>query len=106
MITGETILTSRFQIINTIAAGKTTLCLPPQSAAAKFTITANVTDELATCHPWALAIQGGTPPYKVVLASLDSSAVTNVTLPAEDNLYTYINRANPGGALLGTLQRT
>lgn len=88
---------------NVKPAGENTRCLPSQSTpTGHLTVTANGTDPLTTCNPWTLLIHGGTSPYTVVLASLDSPAVTNVTLPEGDNMYTYINRANPGGTLLGT----
>jgi hypothetical protein len=98
------VCSSEHQVANVIIAGQTTKCLTAQSTFPEFTVTANTTDQLPTCDPWALTIQGGTSPYKVVLTSLDSPAVTNVTMPTGDNLYKYINRANPGGTLLGSHQ--
>ncbi|KAJ7143982.1 hypothetical protein C8R44DRAFT_564898, partial [Mycena epipterygia] len=61
----------------------------------EFTISANVTDTLNTCQPWGLTISGGTPPYNLTLAVLNAPDVTNVTLGANDSVYTYINRAEP-----------
>jgi len=66
-----------------------------------FTVTANETSDLRTCHPWKLTAKGGVPPYTITLAAPNSPAVTNVTLPYGDDTFTYINRASPGGELMG-----
>lgn len=79
-----------------------TACLPtpPNS---NLILTTNVTGTLQTCQPWGLTIAGGTPPYTVSLASLGSVTVTNATLSPDENLFTYINRANPNGQLLAAV---
>ncbi|KAJ7176970.1 hypothetical protein C8R46DRAFT_989148 [Mycena filopes] len=74
--------------IYNVTAGSSTQCLPPP-----FSITANVTDTLATCEPWGLSILGGTPPYRVTLAALNAPVVKNVTFGPNDSVLTYINRA-------------
>lgn len=61
----------------------------------------NVTGTLTTCEPWGLTIVGGTKPYTVVLAALDSPITTNVTMAAPDDVFTYPNRADPGGQIMG-----
>jgi hypothetical protein len=65
------------------------------------TIKPNVTMDLKTCDPWGLTITGGTPPYNVTILSVGATFVTNVTVPKGFDALTYINRANPNGAILG-----
>ncbi|KAG5635692.1 hypothetical protein H0H81_010395 [Sphagnurus paluster] len=84
---------------STVIAGQSSSCLP--SISNSFTITANTTEEIATCDTWQLVMRGGTPPFNVLLASPGASAVTNVTLDNGEDLYRYINRAAPMGTLLG-----
>lgn len=87
-----------------VAVGQTTQCLPSTtSTASDFTISANVTTgkDLSTCQPWGVSITGGIPPYVVTLPALNSPVVTNVTLEANEDHFTYINRADPGTQLLG-----
>ncbi|KAJ7143973.1 hypothetical protein C8R44DRAFT_558263, partial [Mycena epipterygia] len=78
-----------------VTQGATSDCISSAQAEPQFTISANVTDVLSTCQPWGLTIRGGTPPYNLTLAVLNASGVTNVTLGANDSVYTYINRAEP-----------
>lgn len=85
----------------TITAGQSTACILSSLDTSSFTVSANVTDTLTTCQPWGLRIKGGTPPYNLTLAALNSPLVTNVTLPNGDDAFTYINRADPNGQLLG-----
>ena len=85
------------------SAGTTTDCVIGQSNSPPFTVSANSTgaSSLTTCEPWGLTMHGGVPPYTVTLVQPDSPAFTNVTLSAEDNVFTYINRAGPSNQLIG-----
>lgn len=82
-------------------AGPTTNCVTKPVTAPEFKITSNVTGDLQTCQPWGFRIKGGVPPYTITLAAPNSPAVTNVTIPFGDDAFTYINRADPGGQLVG-----
>jgi len=84
-----------------VKAGKSTSCTAQPSGLPNFKFTANVTSEISTCDPLGLTISGGTSPYIVSLVPSNAPAVTNVTLPLADDSYTYINRASPGGELVG-----
>jgi len=66
-------------------------------------MTSNVTSELSTCEPLGIAIAGGTFPYTISLVAANAPSVTNETLKIGDNIYTYINRAAPGGQLLAAI---
>jgi hypothetical protein len=81
-------------------AGDKTSCVVDRSSSS-FTFTHNITGDLSTCDPVGLAITGGVSPYTVSLIAANSPAVTNVTMPEGDNVYTYISRAAPGGQLVG-----
>ncbi|KAJ7676627.1 hypothetical protein DFH06DRAFT_1034040 [Mycena polygramma] len=85
----------------TVIAGDTQ-CIPP-TPQSDFVVTANVTDELTTCQPWGLKIQGGLQPYNVTIAALNSTTVTNVTLGPTDSVFTYINRADPGSQMIASV---
>ncbi|KAJ7119480.1 hypothetical protein C8R44DRAFT_788157 [Mycena epipterygia] len=87
----------------TVVAGQTTQCVPPASTDPPFTVTANVTDTLNTCQPWGLTIVGGTPPYNVTLAALNSPIVTNVTMGPDDDAFTFIDRADPNTQLIAAI---
>ncbi|KAF5378157.1 hypothetical protein D9615_007611 [Tricholomella constricta] len=90
-------------LLYTVTAGESTECLPVNTAVL-FAMSSNATaGEISTCEPWGLLIKGGQSPYTVTLAALNSPSVTNVTMPAGDNLYTYINRASPNGSLLAAI---
>ncbi|KDQ50931.1 hypothetical protein JAAARDRAFT_141098, partial [Jaapia argillacea MUCL 33604] len=86
--------------IRTVAPGSSSTCQMP-TPDPSFVMTANVTGTLQTCQPWGLSIQGGTPPYGVTVARLNTSVVTNMTVPLGDDIVTYINRAEPLGVILG-----
>ncbi|KAG6917203.1 hypothetical protein DXG01_003407 [Tephrocybe rancida] len=84
-------------------AGQLTSCLP-KNAAIGFSVSSNATGgAISTCDPWGLTIKGGQSPYTVTLAAVGSPSITNVTMNAGDNLYTYINRASPSGAILAAI---
>ncbi|KDR72781.1 hypothetical protein GALMADRAFT_73247 [Galerina marginata CBS 339.88] len=89
------------QLFNVIA-GQSTRCVTPPSTPS-FTVTANVTDELTTCQPWGLTVKGGVPPYNVTLAAINSPIVTNVTMPFGLDVFTFIDRADPGTQLLAAI---
>ncbi|KAG6833167.1 hypothetical protein H0H87_010554 [Tephrocybe sp. NHM501043] len=85
-----------------LKAGQSTSCLPQTTSG--FSLSSNATSgEISTCDPWGLIIEGGQSPYTVSLAAEGSPSVTNVTMSPGDNLYTYINRAGPNGALLAAI---
>lgn len=63
----------------------------------------NVTGRLRTCQPWELRIKGGVPPYNVTLAALGSPVITNVTVGLGDDIFTYINRADPGTKMIAVV---
>ncbi|KAJ7144531.1 hypothetical protein C8R44DRAFT_145122 [Mycena epipterygia] len=86
-----------------VTEGATTQCIPAAPAYPAFTISSNVTDTLNTCQPWGLTILGGTPPYNVTLAALNSTVVTNVTLGPNDSVFTYINRADPNTQMIASV---
>ncbi|KAJ7471830.1 hypothetical protein FB451DRAFT_1175624 [Mycena latifolia] len=86
----------------TVAAGQTTQC-KTATPSSTFTVTANVTDTLTTCQPWGLTIKGGTPPYNVTFAALNSPIVTNVTMGPVDDVFTFIDRADPNTQLIAAI---
>ncbi|TFK71393.1 hypothetical protein BDN72DRAFT_456026 [Pluteus cervinus] len=88
----------------TVIAGQTTSCLSqPTSDLGVFNVTANVTTTLTTCQPWGIRVIGGVPPYNVTLAALNSPVITNVTIGLGDDVFTYIDRADPGTQLIAAV---
>ncbi|KAJ7074517.1 hypothetical protein C8F01DRAFT_26981 [Mycena amicta] len=87
----------------TVVAGTSTQCIPAASTDAPFTVTSNVTGTLTTCQPWGLNIQGGTPPYNVTFAALNSPIITNVTMGPFDDVFTFIDRADPNTQLIAAI---
>ncbi|KIM40477.1 hypothetical protein M413DRAFT_162272 [Hebeloma cylindrosporum] len=85
-------------VVVTAGANDDCIITPPTNS---FTFTSNVTSELSTCEALGLSITGGTSPYKISFVAANAPSVTNTTLPRGDDLYTYINRASPGGQLVG-----
>ncbi|KAJ7186745.1 hypothetical protein C8R46DRAFT_279075 [Mycena filopes] len=92
-------------LFTVVAGTSSTSCLPPVSTEPAFTLTANISDsaDLTTCQPWGLSIVGGTPPYNLTLAALNSPIVTNVTMAPTDDHFTFINRADPGTQLVAAI---
>ncbi|KAJ6550261.1 hypothetical protein B0H19DRAFT_910208, partial [Mycena capillaripes] len=86
----------------TVTEGTTTECIASPGEESQFTIEANVTDTLTTCQAWGLTISGGTPPYNLTIAALNAPDVSNFTL-GHANLFTYINRVDPGTQMLARL---
>ncbi|KAJ7280358.1 hypothetical protein C8J57DRAFT_1501789 [Mycena rebaudengoi] len=87
----------------TVVPGASTQCIPAASTQEPFTVVANVTDTLTTCQPWGLTIKGGTPPYNLTLAAVNSPVVTNVTMGPLDDAFTFPNRADPGTQLIAAI---
>lgn len=81
--------------------GQSTHCVTTPPATPKFEITANVTKQLSTCQPWGITIAGGVPPYTLILQAVNAGNTTNVTIPFGENVFTFINRAQPNIQLLG-----
>ncbi|KAI0084380.1 hypothetical protein BDY19DRAFT_535709 [Irpex rosettiformis] len=90
-----------------ITEGTQTSCLPASTDAllppAIPSITPNVTGKIETCQPWGLTISGGTKPYLILLAALNSPVVTNVTMGGNDDVFTYIDRADPNELLMASV---
>ncbi|KAI0667356.1 hypothetical protein C8Q78DRAFT_374571 [Trametes maxima] len=89
------------QVFQSIAGD--TSCLQPAPTASTLRIVPNVTDSLQTCQPWGLNIIGGTKPYNVTFGQVASGVITNVTMGPEDDVFTFINRAVPGAALMAAV---
>jgi len=94
---------SVFEIVDNPNSSNCNVPPPPKD----FTITSNITQDgratLETCQPWRLNINGGTPPYKVVLDARNSPVITNITIPGTDNAVVFINRADPGTVLFASV---
>ncbi|TCD71080.1 hypothetical protein EIP91_000172 [Steccherinum ochraceum] len=87
-----------------MTAGTSTSCLPSNPPLTSLaSISPNVTGPLTTCQPWGLTITGGTKPYSVVLSARNSHVITNVTMGAQDDVFTFIDRADPGTALMANV---
>lgn len=74
-----------------------------------FTITSNVTGggRVETCHFWRLNINGGEPPYTVVLNAKESPVITNISVSEGNDAVVYSNRADPGTTLFaGVVDKT
>ncbi|KAJ7775944.1 hypothetical protein DFH07DRAFT_711319, partial [Mycena maculata] len=84
----------------TVTDGSNTQCNANPAVEPPFTITANVTDVLNTCEPWGLTIQGGSPPYNLTIAVMNSADVMNVTLGPKAT-YTYVNQINAPAQIIG-----
>ncbi|KAF5348311.1 hypothetical protein D9756_010473 [Leucocoprinus leucothites] len=86
-------------------ADSTTCVLPPSPE--DFTISSNTTQDgsgtLETCQPWRLNINGGQPPYTVVLTARNSPVITNITVPSTDDALVFINRADPNTVLFAAV---
>ncbi|KAJ7594518.1 hypothetical protein C8J56DRAFT_440084 [Mycena floridula] len=87
-----------------VVTGQSTSCIqapPPMD----FTVSANITDpkSVTTCQPWGIRIKGGVPPYNLTLAALNSPVVTNLTMNAADDAFTFIDRADPGTVLIAAI---
>ena len=85
--------------------GSDTSCLPSPPSSSTPHITPNITDTLQTCEPWGLTITNGTMPYNITLAALDSPFLTIVNMGPGNDVFTYIDRADPNGLLIGECAR-
>ncbi|KAI0739570.1 hypothetical protein C8Q80DRAFT_1111725 [Daedaleopsis nitida] len=90
-----------FDVVGMCESGDTS-CQPPAPSNPP-TVTANVTSTINTCEPWGLTIEGGVKPYNITLAAIASPVITNVTLGPEDDVFTFINRADPNTQLLAAV---
>ncbi|ESK89415.1 hypothetical protein Moror_16190 [Moniliophthora roreri MCA 2997] len=79
----------------TVVTGQSTNCIVSGNST-DFTVSANVTTSVNTCDPWGIRIHGGVKPYNITFLQVNSPVVTNVTLGANDDAFTYINRGDPG----------
>ena len=77
-------------------------CLP-STPSTDLMVTANVStsEQLQTCQLLGLQVTGGTQPYTVSIAALNSNFTTNVTMDSGHDLLTYINRVTPGSQFAG-----
>lgn len=83
-------------------AGSDSSCLPsPSSTDLKIISNVSTSELLQTCQPLGFQVTGGTKPYTISIAALDSTLVTNVTMGSDHDLLTYINRVSPGDQLVG-----
>ncbi|KAJ3577010.1 hypothetical protein NP233_g18 [Leucocoprinus birnbaumii] len=91
-------------VFEVVANPDTTNCIAP-SPPQDFTISSNITQggSLQTCQPWRLNINGGQPPYTVVLDARNSPVLTNITVPPTDNAVVFINRADPNTVLFAAV---
>lgn len=64
-------------------------------------IISNLTGTVETCQPWGLTISGGAKPYQIVLSALQSTTITNSSMGTDDDVFTYIDRADPNELLMG-----
>ncbi|KLO16881.1 hypothetical protein SCHPADRAFT_994839 [Schizopora paradoxa] len=79
-------------------------CVPKlASGAPNITIAPNFTSPISTCSPMGMLISGGKAPYNLTLAALNSPVLTNVTMGPTDDVFTYINRADPGSQILAAV---
>ncbi len=85
------------------AAGTDSTCLSTEDTQSTTIphISPNVTGKIQTCEQWGLTISGGKTPYQIVLSALSSPTMTNSTMSADDDVYTYVNRADPNQLLMG-----
>jgi len=89
--------------LHNVTTGQSIQCILPPSTEQPFNVTANVTTTLTTCQPWGLTVAGGTPPYQVTLVELASPIVTNASLGPGDDVFTYIDRADPNTQLIAAV---
>ncbi|KJA15468.1 hypothetical protein HYPSUDRAFT_80504 [Hypholoma sublateritium FD-334 SS-4] len=87
----------------TVIEGQTTQCVTWPSSEPSFTVSANASENLDACAPWAITASGGSPPYTITLSETGEPFVINVTMPFGADRYTYINRATSGGQLIAAV---
>ncbi|KAI0075008.1 hypothetical protein K474DRAFT_1600548, partial [Panus rudis PR-1116 ss-1] len=85
-----------------VESGSTQSCIPNKPDSSKLArLSSNVTDNLETCQMWGLTVEGGTKPYTIVLSALNSPVITTVPMGAQDDVFTYPNRADPNTQIMG-----
>jgi len=89
-------------MIYNVIPGNDTSCLPP-APTSQFNVKFNVSTTLTTCQPWGMTISGGTQPYTITLAALDSPIITNVTMGLMEDVFTFIDRADPNTKLIAAI---
>ncbi|KLO05617.1 hypothetical protein SCHPADRAFT_883672 [Schizopora paradoxa] len=89
-------------IFLTVVGSNDTSCLPSPPSE-KVIITTNFTSPITSCQALGMQISGGKKPYTLTLTAVNSPVLTNVSMGAEDDTFTYINRADPGGQLMASV---
>ncbi|KAI0804496.1 hypothetical protein BC629DRAFT_1590764 [Irpex lacteus] len=92
-------------ILYNVTAGTDSSCLSTEDTQSSTLphIKPNVTGKIQTCEQWGLTISGGKSPYQIVLSALSSPTMTNSTMSADDDVYTYVNRADPNQLLMASV---
>lgn len=77
----------------------------PQPTNTDLRVVSNVSssDTLGPCQQLGLRVYGGTAPYNISIATVDSPVVTNFTIDVGNDVATWINRADPSHQLIGPL---
>ncbi|KAI0357047.1 hypothetical protein OH77DRAFT_1476413 [Trametes cingulata] len=83
-----------------VIAGSDTSCLIPAPTSSTLRITPNVTTQLETCQPWGLSVTGGTKPYNLTFGQTASGVITQVQMGPEDDVFVFIDRADPRQKLM------
>ncbi|KAI5118294.1 hypothetical protein M0805_003813 [Coniferiporia weirii] len=81
---------------STVQSGNTTNCHPTQQSS-PIKVTTDIS-QVATCDKLTASIIGGVKPYTVTTISINST--TNYTLNANDDQFTYVDRASPGDGFI------
>ncbi|KAL7278105.1 hypothetical protein ACG7TL_008076 [Trametes sanguinea] len=94
---------SHFYSVIGASPGSDTSCLAPGPTSSTPRITPNVTSSLETCEPWGLTITGGVKPYNITFGQIASGVITEEQMGPVDDVYTYINRADPNLPLMAAV---
>ncbi|KDR84614.1 hypothetical protein GALMADRAFT_151430 [Galerina marginata CBS 339.88] len=87
-----------------VIAGKSTACVINRIVAPPFTVTADhVKNGLATCKRWLVTMDGGIPPYNLLISTLGADWMANMTVKSDLNAFIYINRAPPNKNLFAAV---
>ncbi|KLO17898.1 hypothetical protein SCHPADRAFT_146594 [Schizopora paradoxa] len=84
----------------TVKAGSTSSC-HASSPSSPVHVVASV-PQVSTCDSVTANITGGTKPYTVSIMPSNGDIPTNFTLDAGDDMFTYVNRVQPGSSFLIT----
>lgn len=91
-------------LLYNVTSGSNTDCLyTPPDLSTLPSVHPNITDTLTTCEYWGLTIKGGKPPYTVVLSATNSPVITNVTMAADKDVFTFPDRADPNVQLMASV---